>query len=104
MALSTEEKMLIEQRISNDAKSPVIAYVLWAFTGYLGGHRFYLGRTGTALAQLILFILGWFTLVFVIGFFMIGAVAIWALVDAFLIPGMLDEDKTAMRQKLAAEA
>src|SRR5438874_595559 len=35
-------------------KTAVVAYLLWFFLGLLGGHNFYLKRTGVAVAQLIL--------------------------------------------------
>lgn len=104
MSLTTQDKMLIEQRVTNDAKSAGIAYALWFFTGFLGGHRFYLGKTGTAIAQLIIFILGIFTTMFVVGIFMLGIVGIWVLVDAFLIPGMIKSDKDLLRSKLLTDA
>lgn len=73
--------------LSNDArammlfeankKTAVVAYLLWFFLGLLGGHNFYLKRTGVAIAQLILTIT-------VVG--MVISV-VWVLVDAFLIPG-----------------
>lgn len=31
-----------------------VAYILWFFLGGLGGHRFYLGKTGSAVGLLIL--------------------------------------------------
>ena len=42
-------------------KTALIAYILWFFLGLLGGHNFYLKRTGVAVAQLILTltIVGW---------------------------------------------
>ncbi|PVH28074.1 hypothetical protein DDE20_14950 [Pararhodobacter oceanensis] len=101
MSLSTEEKMLIEQRVSNDAKSPVIAYVLWFFLGGLGGHRFYLGRVGSAVIMLALFVVGILTLGLFIGVVPLGIVGIWILVDAFLIPGMVQSSKDEMRRQLA---
>lgn len=52
-----------------------MAYVLWLLTGLLGGHRFYLGRVGTAAAQ---FLTG-------------GGLLVWWAVDAFLIPGHVRE-------------
>lgn len=58
MAISTEQKILIEQRVSNDAKSIVVAYLLWVFLGCLGAHRFYLARTGSGVVMLLLFIAG----------------------------------------------
>jgi TM2 domain-containing membrane protein YozV len=74
-ALSSDARamMLFEA----NKKTAVVAYVLWFFLGLLGGHNFYLKRTGVAIAQLILSIT-------VIG---MAVSAVWVLVDAFLIPG-----------------
>ena len=41
------------------AKSKVAAAVLAFFLGWLGAHNFYLGKTGTAVTQLVLAIIGW---------------------------------------------
>ena len=76
-------------RYDANKKSALIAYVLWFFLGYLGAHRFYLGHTGTGVAILLLTIAS-----AILSFVMIGLVlfiipAIWVLVDAFLIPGMV---------------
>ncbi len=70
------------------SKSMVIAYVLWFFLGQLGIHRFYLGKIGTAIAQLALGLLGWATALLGIGFFFLVPLWIWLIVDIFLIPGM----------------
>ena len=91
MALQTQDFMLIEQRVSNEAKSTGAAYLLWFFTGGLGGHRFYLGRVGSGLFMLILFVVGWATIFFGIGAIPLIIVGLWALIDAFLIPGMISE-------------
>jgi len=40
MALSVEKKTLIKQRIVNDEKSALIAYILWFFFSGLGGIAF----------------------------------------------------------------
>lgn len=69
-------------------RSVGLAYLLWFFFGGLGGHRFYLGRTGTAVAQLILTVLGVATAWLGVGFLLLVPVGIWLLVDLFLIPGM----------------
>lgn len=89
MALSTGQLQLIEQRVTNDGPSTAIAYLLWFFLWFVSGHRFYLGRPGSAILQ----ILSYFILV---GF-------IWALIDAFLIPGMLRERRGEMRQQLMVD-
>lgn len=60
-------------------KTAAVAYLLWFFVGMLGGHNFYLKRTGIAVAQLLLTITVY------------GAIVtlIWIIVDAFLIPGWI---------------
>ena len=54
-------------------KSAGIAYVLWFLIGGLGGHRFYAGKTGSAVAILLLSILSPFT-----AFLSLAVVGIWA--------------------------
>ena len=103
MSLDTQKQILIEQRVTNDAKSPVIAYLLLIFLGGFGAHRFYLGKTGTAVTMLVLFLLGWLTLVLGVGLILLAAVGIWAFVDLFLIPGIIRADQQALRQRLAIE-
>ncbi len=95
--------MLIEQRLSNEKKSTGVAYLLWFFLGGLGIHRFYLGKSGSAFAMLALSILGWATLVLYVGVFLLIILGIWLIVDAFLIPGMIQEDTDAKRASLRSQ-
>lgn len=74
------------------AKEVGIAYLLWLFLGTVGGHRFYLGRTGTAVTQALLSLVGWGTSWLLIGFAFLAVVWIWVIVDAFLIPAMVAEE------------
>ncbi len=94
MGLSTQEKLLVEQRITNEARNIVVAYLLLIFFGLLGAHRFYMGRTGSGVAMLILTVT------------MVGLpiTVIWAFVDLFLLPGIAREERDAMRQRLITEA
>lgn len=104
MAVSTEQQILIEQRVTNEAKSIGASYLLWFFVGYLGGHRFYLGRKGSAIAMMLLSIFGVILSVVGIGFILLIVVGVWALVDAFLIPGMVAEQKNKVRNDLLQQA
>lgn len=85
--------MLIEQRLTNSKPSAGVAYLLLIFLGLFGAHRFYLGRTGSAVAQLLLtisvigFVISWF----------------WVFIDLFLIPGMIREKQDAERQRLTVQ-
>lgn len=92
--LSDTQRMLIEQRITNEKPSTGAAYVLCIFFGVLGIHRFYLGKAGTGAIMLILSIT-------IVGLIVSG---LWALVDLFLIPSMIRDKVDALRQKLLIEA
>ena len=85
--LSIEEKMFVEQQVTNQSQSVVLAYVFWFFLGLLSAHRFYLGRPGSAVAQIVGNIL-------IIGL-------LWTLIDIFLIPGMLRANQEELRMDLA---
>lgn len=78
-----------ENMSSITAKDVGPAFVLWAFLGGFGAHRFYLSRLGTGAAMAALSVLGFLLTVTVIGA-VIGApmligVGVWWVVDAFLI-------------------
>lgn len=90
MALSTEEQILIEQRVANEAKSVGAAYLLWFFLWFVSGHRFYLGRPLSAILQILSYFI-------IIGF-------VWVVIDAFLIPAMVQHHKEQIRQRLSSKA
>ncbi len=50
-------------------KKRLVAFVLCFFLGWLGVHRFYVGKVGTAILQIFTF----------------GGLGIWALVDTIMI-------------------
>ena len=82
-------------------KSAVIAYLLWFFAGPLGAHRFYLGKTGSAVMLLILTVVCPFVLALalipsasaeeasLLIFLPWAGVAVWWLIDFLLIPGIM---------------
>jgi TM2 domain-containing membrane protein YozV len=73
-------------------KTALVAYILWFFLGWFGGHNFYLGRTGVAVAQLILSLT-------VIGLII---TIVWVLVDAFLIPSWVRQQNNLLAAQLGA--
>jgi TM2 domain-containing membrane protein YozV len=96
--------MLIEQRVTNEAKSTRAAYLLWLFLGTLGAHRFYLGSIGSAVLQLLMFIIGWATLAIGVSAFILIALGVWVLIDGFLVSGMTESHKEKVRRNLTANA
>jgi len=98
--LSDDAKALMA--FESAKKSACIAYLLWFFFGGLGIHRFYLGRTGSGIAQLVLFIVSLILTFAFIGAFGFIVLGIWVIVDAFLIPGISREHNEALMQRLEA--
>jgi TM2 domain-containing membrane protein YozV len=92
--LNTEDKILIEQRITNDKPSVAVAYLLLIFLGVFGAHRFYLGRTGSGVAMLL------------ISLTILGLIitCICGLIDLFLVPGMVREKVDKLRNDLTLAA
>lgn len=73
-----------------EKKSLLVAYLLWAFLGYVGAHRFYLGRPVSGLFMLLLS--GVVLILTLVSFgllsFLWAVVGLWWLIDALLIPGI----------------
>ncbi|MBD8067277.1 TM2 domain-containing protein [Devosia sp. PTR5] len=87
-----------------EKKSLVVAYVLWLFLGYVGAHRFYLGRPISGLIMLL--ISGATLLVSFVTFgllsFLWFGIALWWLIDALLIPGMAAGTNTRIADRVFA--
>ena len=59
----------MEENVQKEGKSWLITLLLCIFVGYLGGHRFYTGKIGTGVAQLLT----------------AGGCGIWTLIDLIQI-------------------
>lgn len=81
--------------ISN-RKSALVAYALFFLFGWLGGHRFYLGRTGTAIALAVLAVSSFLLASSGVGVVIIIIPAVWLAIDAFLIPEMVRSSNRAL--------
>ena len=101
--MDTQREILIEQRVANDAKSPLVAYLLLIVLWGLGVHRMYLGRWLSGILMAVLWGLGWLTAPILIGWPLLGLISLWVIIDMFLIPGMIQEDKDDMRRLLGSE-
>lgn len=97
LSVDTQAMMAFESQ----KKSGGVAYLLWFFTGGFGGHRFYMGRTGSAIGQLVLTLLGWPLLIAGgFGLVLLVPLGVWLLVDLFLIPGILSEHNGSLMKRL----
>lgn len=97
-----QQQLLIEQRVANESKSQLVAYLLAVLLWGCGVHRMYLGRWASGILMLVLWGLGWLTAPILIGWIPIAFVSVWAVIDLFLIPGMIRDDQAVIRQRLMA--
>jgi TM2 domain-containing membrane protein YozV len=89
-------------RYDANKKSVWVSYVLWFFLGTLGAHRFYNGKTGSAVAQLAICIVSFALTVVMVGFIGLAALGVWWIVDAFLIPGWIRDYNNSLATSLGA--
>ncbi len=75
------------------SKSRLATTLLAFFLGQFGAHRFYLGKIWTAVIMLVLAIIGYSTMIFIVGYFFLGAVGIWAFVDFIYAVAGIMKDK-----------
>ena len=88
-------------RYDANKKSLLAAYLLWWFLGMFGGHRFYLGRVGSAVAMLSITLCSFFLMFVLIGFLTIWITFIWWVVDAFLIAGIVRDFNNGLASQLS---
>ncbi len=103
--------MTEDNKISKDAKammvfetskkSLLLSYLFWFFLGGFGAHRFYLGRTKSAVIMLVIGLISGVTLFIGIGVIGFSVIGIWALIDAFLMPGMVRSYNTDLINRLS---
>jgi len=81
-------------------KSRLATTLLAFFLGGLGVHRFYIGKTETAIVMLILGIGGAATTWLIVGYIFLTTVEIWALVDfCFAVTGRMRDKEDRLIQK-----
>ena len=120
LSADTQARMAFEA----NKKTAGMAYLLCIITGCVGGHRFYLGRTKSAMVQLCLAVIGillvsdfglllWLLvglpdpdlgLLFIIGSAMIAALIVWLLVDLFTIGGVVAKHNLRLMHRLNASS
>lgn len=73
--LSPQELLILQSELDKKGKSKTPAWLLWLFTGGIGGHRYYMGDIGYAVAMTLT----------------LGGLGFWSLIDAFLINGAINK-------------
>lgn len=101
--LTHEERLVVNSELQKKGKNLALAYILLIFLGQLGIHRFYLNRKGSAIAQLVLTIVGYLTVLVIIGFIPLVVVWVWIIVDLFLIPNIFKEENSKIEEQILTE-
>lgn len=107
MTLNVQEQILVEQRVSNEAKSIWLAYLFMFIFGGLGVYLFYLGRIVTGIAMLGMTFLGLF-LIFasdrpILGLIALMVVSLWWFIDLFFVPGFVASHRQSLRDKFSTQ-
>jgi hypothetical protein len=66
-------------------ESLIITLVLWFFLGWAGGHRWYTGHYNSALALLLLHVIGGALLFVGVGAILLWIAGTWLFIDLLLI-------------------
>ena len=88
--MKSNENAKLEILYNQQKKSVFIAYVVGFFFGGIGGHYFYLGKTGYGVAMLAIFALTMF-----IGGFMytvLGLAVLWGAIHTALLTEKVNKD------------
>ena len=85
--LTSEDLQLLSSEMNKKQKSTGTTWLLWFFTGGFGGHRFYLGKTGTGVAMLLT----------------LGGLGVWTFIDLFLLNGMIKDTNEQFENEIISE-
>ena len=85
--LDTKELQMLQSEMDKRKKSTTTTWLLWFFLGGIGGHRYYLGRTGSGIAMTLT----------------LGGLCIWTLIDLFLISGMIRSANEEIESNILAD-
>lgn len=93
--LTNDELILLNSEIKRRGKNIAVAYLLGILLGIVGGHRFYLGKVGTAIIMLLITAgtMGY-------GIIVTGP---WTIIDLFRMPRMIEQKNLVLENRIAQE-
>lgn len=87
----TGDALEVLRRFESRKTHMAIAYFLLGLFGLWGAHRFYLGKTGSAVTMLCITLCSTLLMFVLLGFVTIWITLIWVIVDMFLVHGMVKQ-------------
>ncbi len=88
-------------RFEANRKSVIAAYLIWFFLGAFGIHRMYLGRWISGIILLALTLAGGGLSVILVGYLPLAIAGLWWLLDALLIPGMVNASNNELVDRIS---
>ncbi len=88
-------------RFEANKKSILAAYLIWFFLGAFGIHRMYLGRWISGILLLLLTLVGGALSWILIGYLPLAVAGLWWLLDAILIPGMVNASNNDLVDRIS---
>ncbi|EAJ5694104.1 NINE protein [Campylobacter fetus] len=96
LLLQDKLKVASQEKLQNIAliplKNPLIGLILGVLFGGFGVDRFYKGDVILGIAKLVLTIIGWMTVLIVIGYIFLIIVFVWVIADFFLVYKGIKQD------------
>jgi len=81
---TTQELQMLSSEMEKKKKSTGATWLFWFFFGGIGGHRYYLGKYGTAILMTVT----------------LGCLGIWSIIDAFLLNGMIRKTNESIESEI----
>lgn len=85
--LTSQELSILESEMDKHKRSKGISFLLWFFTGTIGGHRYYMGDIGYAIAMTLT----------------LGGLGLWALIDLFFISSSINNKYEVKERELISQ-
>lgn len=111
--LSEKQLAILNGELNRSKKSVGVSYLLWFLFGYLGVHKFYMGKAVWGISYFLMLVVGWSIGgagvvlaeeggggMAVFGFLLLIALGILLLVDLFTIPGQIRKNQEKLKEKL----
>ncbi|MDV2489756.1 MULTISPECIES: NINE protein [Campylobacter] len=96
LLLQDKLKVASQEKVQSIAliplKNPLIGLILGVLFGGFGVDRFYKGDVILGIAKLVLTIIGWMTVLIVIGYIFLIIVFVWVIADFFLVYKGIKQD------------
>lgn len=115
--LSEKQLVILESELKKKRKSMPLAYILLIFLGFLGVHKFYLGKTKQGVLYVLLSVVGFISLVvgeftglisfgasgtmlFTFGLVCAGVLGVMLIINLFTTPGQVRQFNETVESRI----